>query len=85
LGIATGEEDEIKAPLTLPSFERFSFGRCDRKDQNRQMSTAYLGAQIECRWKLIRWLVAEKIISSFAEQLSRRSSQSLQLRGIYDV
>ena len=49
------------------------------------MSTAYLGPQIECRWKLIRWLVGEKIISSFAEQLSRRSSQSLQLRGIYDV
>jgi hypothetical protein len=35
--------------------------------------------------ELIRRLVGEKIICSFAEQVEVRSSQSLQLRGIYDV
>jgi hypothetical protein len=30
-------------------------------------------------------IVGEEIIWLFAEQLSLRSSQSLQLRGIYDV
>jgi len=33
----------------------------------------------------IRRLVDEQIISSFAEQLSKRSSQSLQLPDIHDV
>jgi hypothetical protein len=34
------------------------------------------------RW---RHIIGEQIIWFFAEQLSLRSSQSLQLRGIYDV
>jgi hypothetical protein len=33
----------------------------------------------------VRRAASEKIICSFAEQVEVRSSQSLQLRGIYDV
>jgi hypothetical protein len=39
------------------------------------MSIAYLGVQIECRWKLISRLVGEQIICLFAEQLSGRPGQ----------
>jgi len=35
--------------------------------------------------ELIRRLVGEQIICSFAEQVLESSGQSLQLRGIYDV
>ena len=56
-----------------------------RGDQNGEMSYCSTLGSNRMLMELIGRLVGEQIICSFTEQLSGRSSQSLQLRGIYDV
>jgi hypothetical protein len=63
-------------PRRRISDSKFQIAHCNRRE-NLRHGVTLMGS--------VRRAASEKIICSFAEQVEVRSSQSLQLRGIYDV
>ena len=72
-------------PTVQTSSTRVAASRSAPATSAKPVVTTRVAPQAVVRPMGVPGIVGEEIICSFAEQLSRCSSQSLQLRGIYDV